>query len=322
MPLTRLTRLSAALSAGVLALALAACGSDSDGDSSLPTVRFAVGADVAFSPLYVAEEKGLFAEQGVNVELVKTEGGPAPTQSVAAGAAQMGANADPTVLGNAVQSKNLRALAIFQQSDRYIKVVLRKGVTSAKQIKSMAVVDGSPLMGTVRYLESQGVDRSKVKFVKSSAPEIPALLKRGDVDGFVLYEPWPTRAVADGAHVTAVTGDFGMQYHQWVVADEKWLAGNTETAAKVVKAIAAAGKLITDDPQTGAEATEKVIKLPVEQSLAQFKEIDYVTRGFTAEDLKSYQTTIDFFVKEKLWSGTPDLDQVVLKDWFAQNAAS
>ncbi|MDX6741070.1 ABC transporter substrate-binding protein [Actinocorallia sp. A-T 12471] len=320
MPTKKLTRLSAALSAGVLALALTACGGD-EGDSSLPTVRFAVGADVAFSPLYVADEEGIFAKHGVNVELVKTEGGPAPTQSVAAGAAHMGANADPTVLGNAVQSKNLRAIAVFQQSDRYIKVVLRDGITDPKQIKSMAVVDGSPLMGTVRYLESQGVDRSAVKFVKSSAPEIPALLKRGDVDGFVLYEPWPSRAVADGAHVVAVTGDFGMWFHQWVVADDKWLAANPDTAADVVAAIAEADELIGADPQRAAEATQKAIKLPVEQSLSQFKEIDYVTRGFTDEDLASYKTTVEFFTAEKLWSGTPDLAQVVLKDWYGEHVA-
>ena len=41
-----------------------------------PTVRVALGVDASYAPFYLAKERGMFAKAGVNVELMRTEGGP------------------------------------------------------------------------------------------------------------------------------------------------------------------------------------------------------------------------------------------------------
>ncbi len=59
------------------------------------------------------------------------------------------------------------------------------------------------------YLRSVGLDPAAVKLVSTSPPEQPALLARGDIDGFISFDPWVAQAVATGGRVVGTSGDFG-----------------------------------------------------------------------------------------------------------------
>ncbi|UIX29099.1 Lrp/AsnC ligand binding domain-containing protein [Streptomyces sp. GQFP] len=118
-----------------------------------------------------------------------------------AGTAQIGLNSDSTALPLMVTNPDLRALGVFQTSDRYLKVVLRDGIDSPKQIKTMASIGGLGLYSTHRYLLHNDIDPSSVKIVESSPPEIPGLLEQGSIDVCILYEPWATRGDEGGGHI-------------------------------------------------------------------------------------------------------------------------
>ncbi|MFD4501452.1 ABC transporter substrate-binding protein [Streptomyces sp. NPDC058457] len=305
----------------LLTTACSAATTDSTGASAagLPTVRVALGIDASYAPFYLAEERGLFKKAGVNVELVKTEGGPAASQAVTAGTAQIAANADSTALPLMVTDPRLRALGVFQSSDRYLKVVLRNGITSPKQIRTMASIGGLGLYATHQYLLHNGIDPDSVKILQSSAPEIPGLLERGSIDGYILYEPWAAKGAASGGHITARIGDFGVRYVQWLLADQTWLKDNEDTAGKVFKAVAQADELVTSDPEAAAEASDKQVKLPVADTKKVLPEITFAARGIDDSDVTSSQKIVDFLLDQKLIKKSPDLDTTLLKGWYAQH---
>ncbi len=283
-------------------------------------IRIAVGVDAAYAPFFVAKQEGLFAKAGLDVELTQTEGGPAITNAVVAGVAQLAASSDATIVTLMAKTPDLRALAVFQESSQYLKVVLRKGITDAKQIKAMAVAPGLVTLAAARYLESEHIDRASVKFVKASAPDFPALLSKGDVDAYVVYEPWITRGVEKGGTIKESIGDYGMKYVQWIEADQKWLANNAAVAGKVVKVIAEASDIVAKDPQKAADATEKEIKIPAAETLKTVGLISFGVHDITDADVTSAKSISDFFVQEKLITTAPDLDQQLLKNWYTQNA--
>ncbi|MER5434146.1 ABC transporter substrate-binding protein [Streptomyces sp. NPDC002588] len=315
----------AALTAACAALALtAACtagSTDSTGVSSAgkPTVRVALGVDASYAPFYLAEERGLFEKAGVNVELVQTEGGPAAAQAVSAGTAQISANADSTALPLMVTNPDLRALGVFQSSDSYLKVVLRKGVTSPKKIRTMASIGGLGLYATHEYLRHNGIDPKSVKILQSSPPEMPGMLERGSIDGYILFDPWVSKGVAGGGHIAGRIGDFGVGYAQWLLTDQKWLKDNEAVAGKVFKAVAEADRLVTEDPAAAAKASEKQAKLPVAQTRQVLPEITFATRGIDDSDVTSSQKIVDFLLAQKLIKKSPDLDTVLLKGWYGQH---
>ncbi|WP_157910614.1 ABC transporter substrate-binding protein [Pseudofrankia sp. BMG5.36] len=307
--------------AATLVLALSGCGRPASGSSDAqPLVRIAVGVDAAFAPFYVAKQEGLFTKAGLNVELTQTEGGPAPTQTVIAGAAQLAGNSDATILPLMAKAPDLRAVAVFQESSKYLKVVLGKGITDPHQIKKMAVAPGLLTLSTVRYLESKGIDRASVQFVKAGPPDFPTLLSKGEVDGYVAFDPWVTRGVEAGGHVTETIGDFGVKYVQWIVADRTWLDAHTDLATKIIKVIGEASEIVTTQPQRAADATEKEVKIPADQTVKVLPEITFAVRDFTNEDLVSSREIVTFFQQEKLMDSSPDIDRAILKGWFTKNS--
>ncbi|MGW2509089.1 ABC transporter substrate-binding protein [Streptomyces scopuliridis] len=314
--------LTAACAALVLATACTAGTTDSAGAKSAgkPTVRVALGVDASYAPFYLAVERGMFEKAGVNVELVKTEGGPAAAEAVSAGTAQISANADSTALPLMATNPGLRSLGVFQSSDRYLKVVLRDGIDSPEQIRTMASIGGIGLYATHQYLRHNVIDPKSVKILQSSPPEIPGMLERGSIDAYILFEPWAAKGAAAGGHVTGRIGDFGVTYVQWLLTNQKWLKDNEEVAAKVFEVVAAADKLVGDDPAAAAEAADQQVKLPSADTAKVLPEITFAARGITDDDVAESKRIVGFLLEQKLIKKSPDLGTSLLRGWYEQHA--
>ncbi|MHC5257498.1 ABC transporter substrate-binding protein [Streptomyces sp. UC4497] len=310
----------------LLALLLAtACGAgttDSAGTAggSSPTVRIALGVDASYAPLYLAAQRGMFAKAGLDVRLTKVEGGPAAAQAVTAGTAQISANADSTALPQMVSNPRLRALGAFQSSGRYLKVVLRKGITSPRQIKTMASIQGIGLYATHEYLRHHDIDPDSVKIQQGAPQEMPTMLQRGDVDGYILFDPWVSKGVAAGGHLAGTIGDFGVTYVQWLLADEKWLKENQKLAGKIFKVVAEADRLVTKDPHAGALAAHEQAQLPVAATEKAIGEISFKARALNSKDVDSSRKIADFLRQQNLIKSAPDLNSVLLRGWYDRYA--
>src|SRR5690606_2174933 len=156
-------------------------------------IRVAVGIDPAYSPFFVAQQQDLFAKEGVNgVQVVQYAQGGEALDGIVAGQNQMGAATEASVLNRATRG-DIRALAVFSQSPKFIKLVVRDGIDSVKDVKKIGIVPGSVNeYATAKLLSANQVDAAAVEYVRAGPPEFPALLARGDVDGYVMWEPWPS----------------------------------------------------------------------------------------------------------------------------------
>jgi NitT/TauT family transport system substrate-binding protein len=159
-----------------------------------------------------------------------------------------------------------------------------------------------------------------VKFVSAGPPEIPALLQKGDIDAYILWEPWPAKGVEFGGKILESTGDYNWSYVHWLITSNKWLTANQDTAGKVAKAIDEAAQLTESDPQAAAQATEKATKIPPAQTISAVKEIDFKVRDITQADLVGYDSIADFYVSTGKLKSKPDVSAAVLQNWFSQHA--
>ncbi|NIL76230.1 hypothetical protein RhoFasB10_02344 [Rhodococcus sp. B10] len=281
-------------------------------------VRIAVGVDPSYAPLFLADHEGMFDAAGLDVEIVQTEGGAAGAQNVVAGTSEMSGNADSTALTVMAANPQLRALGVFQDSDRYFQVVLRDGV-QPKDIKTMGVFPGIGVYFTDLYLRSLGLDPATIEIVSTSPPEQPALLARGDIDGFVSFDPWVAQAEADGSSVVATTGDFGAEYSQWILAREDWLDANDELAGKVFAVIADASEIIQEDPDRAAAAIAAEIQMDPAEARDRVTQIDFTGRDFSEDDLTRSRSLVDFFTQQGSMAGPVDPDEVLLTGWVSDH---
>lgn len=305
------------LSAG----ALSACGDDgASGSGGGETVRLATGVDPSFTAIYVAEEKGFFEDHGVNVEVQKLEGGPAMAQAIIAGQSDMGTQSDGTTATQMGLDPDLRAIADFQHSDTYIKVVWGPEVEQASDIKKLATLPGIMTLATVRYLESQDIDPDTVELIEASPPDVPTTLKRGDVDGTVIYEPWATRSADEaGGQIVGSIGDFDVSYAQWLITDATWLKDHESEAANVLAAIKDANDFIRENPEEAQAIVEDVIKIPADQTATIMEDLVFETRDIDAAALEKTKETAQFFVDTGVMEEMPDLDEQILVDWMSEH---
>lgn len=269
-------------------------------------IRIGIGSDPAYTAYYLADQEGLFKAEGVDVSLQLYADGGEAMNALVAQQVDVAGGSEPTSLTRLARAP-LRPLAITYESGRYIKLVLAKDVASPKDIRKFGIVPGSVSEYCASLaIPALGLDASKVTFVPSGPPELPALLARGDVDGFFCWEPWPATAVQQGGKIEMTSGDVGYRDTIWTSASAALLESNREGLQGMLRALAKASRIAVDDPKRGAAAVKKATRLPEESTLKILQQMTLVVRDFTEEDFKSYDGIAKFLADHNVTKGPVD----------------
>ncbi|TDB96810.1 ABC transporter substrate-binding protein [Micromonospora fluostatini] len=290
----------AAAAALLMTVAVAACAenqspgeSGGDGAPSV-AVTFGVGVDPAYSPIYLADQEKLFQQAGLDVTVTQYQEGTGGLDAILAKQGQVTASTESSLLNRATRG-DIRGLAVFSQSPSFIKLVARSGITDVAGIKKYGVVPGTVNeYATNKVLDSRNISRDSVEFVNASPAEMPALLQRGDVDGYIMWEPWPSRGVGNGGKILLTSGEIGYVYNLVIGVDGAWYEANQETAKKVVATIGQACEQLTADPAKAGTVTEAAIKVPAAEAQTLLEGVQCQVRDFTDEDIQRYDEIAQF----------------------------
>lgn len=262
-------------------------------------IAIGVGSDPVFTPIFVAAHEKLFAAQGLDVVVRPFTDGGTAMDALAAQQVHLASASEPTHLVR-LSRADLKPLAVVQQSGRYVKLAARKGL-KADQVRKLGIVPGSVNeYVTGLFIKKLGLDPSSLQMVKSGPPEMPALLARGDVDGFFLWEPWPTNALRSGAELIMTSDEVGYKSTLWLTPLGSWLDANRDAAQAVLKAVKQGADIARQDPQRGAAAVQAIIKMPPSTSLPLLKELDSVVRDFNDDDIRTTSGISDFLLQQKM----------------------
>jgi NitT/TauT family transport system substrate-binding protein len=277
-----------------------------------------VGVDPAYATFFLAAQNKDFEKAGLNVELLQfTQGGDA-VDGLVAGQNQLVGSAEPTTLIRAVRS-DMRILAVYGQSGSYIKFVARPGITDIKQAKKFGIVPASVSdFATGKMLAKYGIDEKSVQMISGGPPEFPALLTRGDVDGYFLWEPWPTNGVALGGKILTTSGDVGYSYNMWLSASGAWFDGHKAEARAILGVLAKSCNQVTSDPAKAAAATQAQAKIPADKTLDMLKEIQCKVRDFTPADIATYKEIAQFLVDRKVTPTKADVDKYLQVGFYKE----
>ena len=197
----RLSRRAFIAGAGLASLALAGCsGSTSDAASSgdeLQRVSFVLdySPNVNHSGLYAAMEKGWFAEEGIELEIV-----PVPADGsdalIGTGGADMGMSYQDYI-ANSLASDNplpyTAVAAVVQHNTSGIMSRAEDGITSAKGMEGKRYATwGMPVeQATIKQIvEADGGDYSKVQLVPYEVDDEVMGLQADLFDAVWVYEWW------------------------------------------------------------------------------------------------------------------------------------
>ena len=251
--------------------ALAGCGSPAGSDSSsddssneLTKLTFCLDwtPNTNHTGVYVAQEKGYFADEGLEVAIVQPSEDGAEAM-VGTGQAELGVSFQDYIANSLVSGNvNIQAVAaIIQHNTSGIMSRKEDGITSARGMEDhvYATWELPVEEATIRQVvEDDGGDFSKVKMVPNTIDDEVAGLKAGGIDTIWVYEGWSVQ--------NAIVQDYPVNYFSFISIDDVFdfytpvIIANTEFCEKspeVVKAFLRAVKkgyeLAIDKPDEAAE---------------------------------------------------------------------
>ncbi|MBI2525765.1 MAG: ABC transporter substrate-binding protein, partial [Candidatus Rokubacteria bacterium] len=114
-----------AIAVGIALLLVGGAFTSADADN--PKVRLGIGYALAYVPLYVAQEKGFFKEEGVDVEFVPIEVAPDMMQSIIGGSTDAGVAGSFGVISFVAKGAPVSTVATYGYGGDRIALAVRKG---------------------------------------------------------------------------------------------------------------------------------------------------------------------------------------------------
>lgn len=280
----------------------------SDEGAGLPLVRVGQVPVTIYAPLFIAKEKGYFAEEGMNVELLPVDSGNDTVVQTAAG------NFD--VAGGGIGAAMLNAVARGIEFEIVAPLhtelppltspfVVSKARFDSGELTTMADFAGKKVSTNARgaateywlwsALQQGGLDFPDVEVLGVPFRDTVAALESGSLDGGILGEPLVTLAEDKGL-VARVSQDFieGMT-PTYIYFNTDWSAANPELAQGFVRAYLRGARDLNgaswSDPENLA-IIEKYTKVPADVVGRANRSYHDPNGGIPIEDILTLQ---DFF---------------------------
>lgn len=210
-----------------------------------------------------AHKQGYFKDEGLDVELITVNSGPAVVSAVASKSVDIGYTASVPVLFARAQNQPVRIFGAFtyETGSDYAQWLLasrRSGVQSLKDLpgKTVAVVSmGSVCELMLRdHLAKAGIAFSAIKTIVVPFPQMQAALQLGTADVACTIEPFRTSMTVspDVGAVQVAAGilqDASQRYALDILfAREDWGNANKETLRRFNRALKKSIREFQDDP--------------------------------------------------------------------------
>lgn len=204
-------------------------------------------------PLYIADDQGYFAKEGVQVKLNEVIGGHRSMQKLLDGEADLATSSDAVIMFNSFKRNDFAVIGTFVSSRDDVKMLVRKEIDISKpeQIsgKRIATVVGS---ASHYYLDMwmlyQGVNPKNVKVINLQPEAMEAALSKGEVDGAVVWEPFPYKIVnaVKGVKTLPNPGTYVLSFN--LIVHKKLIGMRDDELVKLLRAVARAERFINEDP--------------------------------------------------------------------------
>ena len=310
-PLPLVVRLGAAVALLALTCGCARRESAPEGAPAV-TVRFAYQDRVADAASMIAVEQGFFRDEGLEVEPMVFSSGPACSETLLSGSADIGTMGDTTAV-IAIARSPVKIIASHGGGEHRHRIVVGKdsAIRSPADLvgKRLAVKKGtSTYGGLLVWADSVHLDLAKVKVTEMRPEDMAEALMSGAVDAIVASEPTPSVMEQRGGRELATLGGLGNTYPILLVSRSEFLSTHPETVTSFLRAMRRAAEFIQDHPEQAAEIVSAKSGLSAEVAGRAMGHHYYAVQ-LDEETRASLDRIAEFLVAEKMLESMPDFSQ-------------
>jgi NitT/TauT family transport system substrate-binding protein len=319
----------AAVAGAALAVSVAGCGKQST------TVRVGVVSAVSDAAFFIADKKGYFRDEGLDVQLVSFDSGAKMVAPLGAGQLEVAAGSASAGLYNAI-ARDIRIKIVADKGSTppgygFQPLLVRKDLVESGRYKTLADLKGMKIAGSAtgsaststlnEALKTVGLTSSDVERLYLSFPQHIMALENKAVDAALTTEPSATEAVQRGVAVRVMGDDEIYPDHQLsvVLYSGRFIEEQRDVALRFMTAYLRAVRdyrdALADGKLRGPRAGE-VIDILTEYTNVKDPEVyRAITPQGTDADGKlnrqSLERDLAFYRSEGLIEGNVSVDQAI-----------
>src|SRR6516165_2270156 len=215
---------------------------------------------------FVGLEKGYYAKQNLDVQIVRGQGSADAVKQVAAGTAQIGfADAGAVILGRGNDQIPVKLVAIvYAKPPHAIYVLKDSGITKPKDLEGKKVADTAfsavPKLFDA-YAKAAHIDAGKVTWLVARSDALPGMLTTGRADGigqFIVGEPLLAKSAAPKQVLALSYADAGLDlYGNGIIASDELIKSKPDLVRRFVSATMQGLKDAVANPQEAGTIMNK-----------------------------------------------------------------
>ena len=242
---------------------------------------FAVSRSPLSLPVYVAEERGFFADEGVVINVAECDIGRRCLERMLAGGADLATAAVLPIVRAAMQGERFGVVATIAAARNDAKIITRRGggVDSAAALAGRRV---GTFVGTSAHfmlelsLLTAGIDPARVQIVAIEPGDAVGALRSGRVDAVAVFEPYAWRVAQSLGAEAQVLSDRRLHVESWsVVASAALDRSHDAGLAALCRALLRAVRFIESDRAQAQAILRRRLSLGDEAMAWLLPDVDY-----------------------------------------------
>ncbi len=256
-----MTKFASLLAAAILLRAGLAVAPAAAADTK---IIFGTGIDPSLAQTYVAVAGGFFKKNGLDVELKPGASAAVWVPLLIGNQVQAAIASEQTGVLNAAIDPRIVNAGQAVAINRFFGIVGRN-VGSLDELKGKRIaVDLGSASQTfwLALVKFYNLDVKDYKVISVQPPEMEAALQRGDVDAFVAWEPWVTRAITDVPNTKLLRDNDGiLSIADYFYFNRSWAEANKDTVTAFMRSMLQATDWMHAHPEEAAQITATYLKL-------------------------------------------------------------
>lgn len=273
------------------------------------------GSASAWIAAFVAKDRGIFAQNGLDVTMTFVPVGPSQPGALAAGSLDVGTFNAPLLFLADEGGLDIQIVAggtSEQGKDKEMGRVLARedsGIKGAKDFAGRKI--GIPGRNSIlhvsmmKWLKDGGVDPAQVTFVEIGMPLLSDMLKSDQIDGAVAVEPFAGQVEKNkaGYRLSLLTADFA-----FYAMSKTYIDKNPQTVAAFRASIKEAADYANAHPDEARRTQITFLKLP--EAVAMSTDLPVYSPVVPASEVQYW---LDACKELGVTTGALSLDQVLAK---------